>query len=93
MAHPATQLDFFQTFYATEHGRKVMVWMEDNVDKLTADNVDSAVGICMIRNLINQIKEAAGLTTEMRIAMEAQAASLSNQNEKKPETETNLLET
>ena len=89
MAQQVTQSDFFATFYASEQGRKVLVWLEETANAFRSDTPELAYGKVCLLELIADIKQNAGVTTAMKIEAEFMAAA-QYQETTKPET-TDLL--
>jgi len=76
MAEKTTQLDYFQAFYATEGGRRVLADIEAWIEVKPVLSPETAMGICMLNDLIKYIKVRAGLNDPLAlITLEAQAAA------------------
>lgn len=85
MTEKVSQLDYFQAFYATDGGRRVLVDIEAWIEGKPVLCSDTAMGICMLNDLMRYIKLRAGLTNPVElVALEAQAAA--NYEESEPET-------
>ena len=92
MFKTAEKMDFFKTFYATDHGRMVLAAMDGYVRNLVVTTPEMAVGKCMLMDFVDNIKIASGLKYGLEMITAESTVAAQNQEEEKPVQKKGILD-
>ena len=87
----ATKIDYFKTFYASDSGRKVLASIDDYARGIVVRTPETAVGKCMLLDLVEHIKTQAGFVYGVESIAAESGIAAQHQMDKEPEKKKDSL--